>query len=165
MSTVDQALPLLQPAGVTGTSRLLQAPVAGLFSCTAERPLRAMENICILCKLQPVVQPEHKMVFSDGNDEIEVSQAEIAAGMVEGTAKTDYMGETKVISVRIPASMIVLVQAMAQKMGKTRNAAVAMLLEVGLEEVRKRLSDETVQELHEIEQELFRDLYNLNGEA
>lgn len=105
------------------------------------------------------------MVFSDENDEIKVSQAEIAAGMVEGTAKADYMGETKVISVRIPASMIVLVQAMAQKMGKTRNAAVAMLLEVGLEEVRKRLSDETVQELHEIEQELFRDLYNLNGEA
>lgn len=105
------------------------------------------------------------MVLSDGNDEIEVSQADFAAGMVEGTANTDYVGETKVISVRLPATMVVRVQAMAQKMGKTRNAAVTMLLEVGLEEVRNRLSDETCQQLHDIEQELFRDLYNLNGEA
>ena len=95
----------------------------------------------------------------------EISAAEFAAAMVEGNAKTEYSGGTKVISVRLPVHLAVQLQALAQKMAKTRNAAVEMLLEVGLEEVRSRLSEETCKELHEIEQELYRDAYNLNGEA
>ena len=92
------------------------------------------------------------------NDE-KISAAEFAAGMVEGTAKTEYIGGTKVVSARLPVPLAVYVQAMAQKMGKTRAACIEMLLEVGLEEVRNHLSEETCKELFEIEQELFRDEY------
>jgi len=95
----------------------------------------------------------------------EISAAEHAAALVEGKAKSTYIGATKVTSVRLPAHLSVQLQALAQKSGKTRNATFAMLLEVGLEEVRSRLSDEVCQELHEIEQELFRDEYDLNGDA
>lgn len=103
------------------------------------------------------------MITLDSGEEI--SAAEHAAALVEGKAKTTYMGVTKVTSVRLPAHIAVQLQALAHKSGKTRNATVAMLLEVGLEEVRNRLSDEVCQELHEIEQELFRDEYDLNGDA
>lgn len=97
--------------------------------------------------------------------EPEIRAAEHTAAIVEGTAKTEYIGPTKVISVRLPSSLAARVQALAQKSGKTRNAMVSSLLEVGLEEVRSLLSDETVAELHEIEQELLRDEFGLNGEA
>lgn len=103
------------------------------------------------------------MITTDEGEEI--SAAEFAAAMVEGKAKTEYTGGTKVMSVRLPVHLAVQLQALAQKSGKTRNATVEMLLGVGLEEVRIRLSDEACQELHEIEQELFRDAYELNGEA
>ena len=49
------------------------------------------------------------------------------------------------------------VQALANKSGKTRNATIATLLEVGLEEVRGRLSPETIEELEAIEQEVLQD--------
>lgn len=103
------------------------------------------------------------MITVDKDDQL--SAAEFAAALVEGNAKTEYSGGTKVISVRLPVHLAVQVQALAQKSGKTRNASVEMLLEVGLQEVRAHLSDETCKELHEIEQELFRDAYNMNGEA
>ena len=95
----------------------------------------------------------------------EIRVADHAAQIVEGTGKSEYIGATKVISVRLPSVLAVRLQALAQKSGKTRNATVATLLEVGLEEVRVRLSEETCQELHEIEQELLRDEFGLNGEA
>ena len=97
------------------------------------------------------------MITLDNGEEI--SAAEFAAGMVEGTAKTEYVGGTKVVSARLPVHLAVYLQAMAQKMGKTRAACMEMLLEVGLEEVRKHLSEATVKELFAIEQELFRDEY------
>jgi predicted DNA-binding protein len=87
----------------------------------------------------------------------EISAADHAAGIVEGTGKTEYRGITKVISVRLPLHLAIQLQALAQKSGRTRNATVATLLEVGLEEVRMRLSDETAQELQEIEIELHND--------
>lgn len=94
-----------------------------------------------------------------------ISSADQAAAIVEGTAESTYIGVSKVISVRLPVVLATSVQALAHKSGKTRNAAVAMLLEVGLEEVRQRLSEDTLTELHSIEQELLRDAFDLNGEA
>ena len=38
-------------------------------------------------------------------DEETISQAEHAAGIIEGRAKTEYMGSTKVISVRLPLTL------------------------------------------------------------
>lgn len=99
------------------------------------------------------------------DDEQVITAAEHAAAIVEGRGKTDYIGPSRVISVRLPSSVAARVQALAHKSSKTRNATVATLLEVGLEEVRKLLSDETVAELHEIEQELLRDEFGLNGDA
>ena len=83
--------------------------------------------------------------------------AEQAAAIVEGTGKTEYIGVTKVISVRLPSFLAARVQALAHKSGKTRNATMATLLEVGLEEVSERLKPETRKELGEIEQEILRD--------
>lgn len=88
-----------------------------------------------------------------------ITEADHAASIVEGRGVTNYVGPSKVISIRLPADIVVRAQAMAHKSGKTRNAMMCTLLEVGLEEVRGRLSDETVSALHEIEQELFRDEY------
>ena len=52
---------------------------------------------------------------------------------------------------------------MAQKSGKSRNATIATLLDVALEEVRERLDDETIEELQAIEQELWADESNAMG--
>ena len=59
--------------------------------------------------------------------------------------------------------LAVHLQAMAQKSGKSRNATIATLLDVALEEVRERLDDETIQELQAIEQELWADESNAMG--
>lgn len=91
------------------------------------------------------------------DDGEKISAADHAAQIVEGTGKTEYIGSTKVISVRLPVLLANRLQALAQKSGKTRNATVSMLLEVGLEEVASRLSDETCEELLEIESELNAD--------
>lgn len=95
----------------------------------------------------------------------EIRAADHAASIVEGSGKTEYIGTTKVISVRLPTHLAIKLQALAQKSGKTRNATVAILLEVGLEEVRARLSEDTFQQLYEIEQELFLDENTMVGEA
>lgn len=88
-----------------------------------------------------------------------ITEADHAAAIVEGRGESNYIGPSKVISIRLPADIVVRAQAMAHKSGKTRNAMMCTLLEVGLEQVRERLSDETLGTLHDIEQELFRDEY------
>lgn len=80
--------------------------------------------------------------------------ADHAAALVEGRLKTEYIGTTRVISVRLPKDLSVQIQALATKSGKTRNATIATLLQVGIEEVRARLEPETIQELDEIEAEI-----------
>ena len=86
-----------------------------------------------------------------------IKAADHAAAIVEGRGKTEYVGTTKLITIRIPMPLAVQLQAMAQKSGKSRNATIATLLEVGLEEVRERLDETTLDDLQTIEQELFTD--------
>lgn len=86
-----------------------------------------------------------------------IKAADHAAAIVEGRGKTEYIGSTKLITIRIPMPLAVQLQAMAQKSGKSRNATIATLLEVGLEEVRERLDQSTLEDLQTIEQELFSD--------
>ena len=86
-----------------------------------------------------------------------IKAADQAAAIVEGRGKTEYFGTTKLITIRIPMPLAVQLQAMAQKSGKSRNATIATLLEVGLEEVRERLDETTLEDLQTIEQELFTD--------
>ena len=92
-----------------------------------------------------------------------IKAADHAAAIVEGRGKTEYGGATKLITIRIPMPLAVQLQAMAQKSGKSRNATIATLLEVALEEVRERLDESTLEELQAIEQELWADESNAMG--
>ena len=94
-------------------------------------------------------------ITTDDGDVIKA--ADHAAAIVEGRGKTEYVGTTKLITIRIPMPLAVQLQAMPQKSGKSRNATIATLLEVGLEEVRERLDETTLDDLQTIEQELFTD--------
>lgn len=96
------------------------------------------------------------MAFTIDDGEV-IKAADHAAAIVEGRGKTEYVGTTKLITIRIPMPLAVQLQAMAQKSGKSRNATIATLLEVGLEEVRERLDETTLEDLQTIEQELFTD--------
>jgi predicted DNA-binding protein len=96
-------------------------------------------------------------------DESEVIQAaDQVAAIVEGRGENSYVGVTKVTSVRLPLHLAVKLQALAHKSGKTRNAMIVNLLEVGLEEVHQRLTPKTLQELQELESEALADQ---SGEA
>lgn len=83
--------------------------------------------------------------------------ADQVAAIVEGRGENSYVGVTKVTSVRLPLHLSVKLQALAHKSGKTRNAMMVNLLEVGLEEVYQRLSPETVEQLQELESEALSD--------
>ena len=102
------------------------------------------------------------MAFATDDGEV-IKAADHAAAIVEGRGKTDYVGTTKLITIRIPMHLAVQLQAMAQKSGKSRNATISTLLEVGLEEVRDRLDEATMTELLAIEQELFSDTQHEEG--
>ena len=97
-------------------------------------------------------------------DEETISQAEHAAGIIEGRAKTEYMGSTKVISVRLPLTLEAEVQAFAHKSGRSRNAMISILLEAGMEEVRKHISDETAEEIQLLINERLSDAFVEGGE-
>ncbi|MCT6721775.1 hypothetical protein [Acidovorax sp. K2F] len=98
-------------------------------------------------------------MFTTDEGEV-IRAADQAASVIEGRGKSEYVGLSKVISVRVPVILAAQVQALAHKSAKTRNSTVTTLLEVGLEEVRERLSEETLKDLVEIEQELLADEFN-----
>lgn len=86
-----------------------------------------------------------------------IKAADHAAAIVEGRAKGEYVGLTKIITIRIPMPLAIQLQALAQKSGKSRNATIGTLLDVAIEEVRERLDASTIKELEAIEQELYSD--------
>jgi len=93
------------------------------------------------------------------NGEI-VSAADHAAGIVERRGKTEYVGVSKVLSIRIPLNLFVDLQALAHVSGKSRNAMLSTLLEVGVEEVKSRLAPETLKDLSEIAGDQVADYLN-----
>lgn len=99
------------------------------------------------------------MAFTLDDGEV-IKAADHAAAIVEGRGKTEYVGLSKLITIRVPMHLAIQLQAMAQKSGKSRNATIATLLEVGLEEVSERLDLQTIEQLREIEQELYTDNAN-----
>jgi predicted DNA-binding protein len=99
------------------------------------------------------------MAFTTDDGEV-IKAADQAAAIVEGRGKTEYVGVSKLITIRVPMHLAIQLQAMAQKSGKSRNATIATLLEVGLEEVSERLDLQTIEQLREIEQELYTDNAN-----
>lgn len=89
-----------------------------------------------------------------------VSAADHAAGIVERRGKTEYVGVSKVLSVRIPLHLFVDLQALAHVSGKSRNAMLSTLLEVGVEEVKARLEPATLKDLSDIAGEQVADYLN-----
>lgn len=87
-----------------------------------------------------------------------ISAAEHAAQIVEGTGQSQYIGASKVVSVRMPATLSAQVSGLSHKSGRTRNATIAMLLEVGLEEVKTRLKPETLEQLADITSEYYEEM-------
>lgn len=92
-----------------------------------------------------------------------IKAADHAAAIVENRGRTQFVGTTHLISVRLPSHMTVKLQALANISGKSRNATVATILEVGLEEVLERLDEETILELNVIEAELNSEMQNAGG--
>ena len=93
------------------------------------------------------------------NGEI-VSAADHAAGIVERRGKTEYIGSSKVLSIRIPLQLFIDLQALAHVSGRSRNSMLSTLLEVGVEEVKARLDPATLKELSEISGEKVTDYFN-----
>lgn len=89
--------------------------------------------------------------------DITIHAADEVVAVIEGHAEINYIGNTKVISVRLPVHLSARIQSLAHKSGKTRNAMIVNLLEVGVEEVFRRLKPETVDLLQELESEAIAD--------
>ena len=96
------------------------------------------------------------VILDDGET---ITAAEHAAQIVEGLGSSTSIEKTKVISVRLPVVLSIELMALAHKSGKTRNATIGTLLEVGLEEVRKHLSEQTLSEISAIQSEMLSDEY------
>lgn len=90
-----------------------------------------------------------------------ISAADHVAQVIEGRGQTKYVGSTRIMSVRIPAQLFYAIQALSVKSGRTRNATIGMLLDVGLQEVTAKLSRQTALELEQMQAQFF----NESGEA
>lgn len=84
-----------------------------------------------------------------------ISAAEHAAQIVEGVRRTRYLGTTKTMTARLPAQLFFSIQALADKSEKTKSSILEMLLDVGLQETRSKLSDDTRKQLEQIEHDLW----------
>lgn len=95
-----------------------------------------------------------------------ITEAQHAASMVEGSAKSSWVGVSRVVNVRLPVTTAIEIQVLAHKGGITRNAMMGTLLKVGIEEVRKHLSDETLLEMTAIASEIYATEFpELEGET
>lgn len=88
-----------------------------------------------------------------------ITAAEHAANTIEGRGTTSYIGVTRTISVRLPALTYAKAVALAHVGGKSRNATLVSLLEVGIEDVTALLSAETLKKLDGIEQEYLAEIF------
>lgn len=100
----------------------------------------------------------------------DVTHAQHVAAIVAGTAQNNSVASAKNIAHRIPVHLCAQVDAMAQTAGKSRNAMINLLINVGVQEVRAEVSDEvgealTIAEAKAIsllmDQRLVRDLESL----
>ena len=93
-----------------------------------------------------------------------VREADHVAALVEGSAETNFLGVTKVLSARLPITQVVELEAIAEKSGKTRNAMLSMLLAVGIEEVRAGLKPKTIKEINaSVNQRMAIEIEHLEG--
>ena len=92
-------------------------------------------------------------------NEVEVpTSSEHVAAMVSGHAESRSRSVSKMISYRAPVYLIGAIDAMAQKSGKSRNAMMGLLLQVGIDEVRRQLDPVIAKSLRVSEAKVMLDL-------
>ena len=84
------------------------------------------------------------------NDEVP-KNAEHLAAMLEGQADQNEVGDGPkiLVSLRLPLFDVAWIDALAARLGKSRNYTMHMLVEVAQQEVTARLSAEAGQALYE----------------
>ena len=80
-------------------------------------------------------------------EEEKVSAADMVASVVAGTGSRSSASVVRAVSYRVPVTMLARVDALSEKSGKSRNAMLNMLVDVGLEEVLSRLSEDDFEEV------------------
>lgn len=79
----------------------------------------------------------------------EVTKAEHIAQVLSGQGTTSLKADARPVLTRLPVWTLADVDAMADMAKKSRNAMVIHLLDVGVEEVRRQMADESLQALNE----------------
>lgn len=77
----------------------------------------------------------------------EPTSAEAVANTISGFGTTSLNAAAKSVAYRIPVHLLVSVDAMATQANKSRNAMLNLLVKVGVEEVRKQLSDDVAEKI------------------
>lgn len=72
---------------------------------------------------------------------------ECLANMLTATGQIESTEMTKPISHRIPVHLLSVVDAMAAKSNKSRNAMINLLIDVGVYEVKKQLPEDLAKSL------------------
>jgi predicted DNA-binding protein len=95
----------------------------------------------------------------------DVSAADQLAAVVAGTGISASSSVARAISYRVPVSTLSRVDALAAKSGKSRNAMLNLLVNVGLEEVFVRLSQDDFREVQSLEIGLIGGLLSVGSES
>ena len=93
------------------------------------------------------------------NDGTVISALDEAVAIFDGRGMTGYVGSTKVISVRLPTHLAIQIDALAHKSGQTRTLTISTLLEAALEQVKSRLSKDSLEVLENITSEHLDDFF------
>jgi predicted DNA-binding protein len=97
--------------------------------------------------------------------QIEVTNAQQVASLVSGTGSSTEFSASKSVAYRIPVHLCAVVDSMAAKAGKSRNAMLNLLVQVGIDSVRSQLQDDVVEALQHGEAEALSRLLNETTET
>ena len=78
---------------------------------------------------------------------VNISEADMVAAELQNTGKSSYVGSLHSMSVRIPPHQVAQVEAIARRLGKSRNAAFTRVLSSGFDAICRSLSPEDAQKL------------------
>lgn len=80
-----------------------------------------------------------------------VSEAQAVAGVIAGSGARTAKAVSQQISLRLPVHLLSQVDAMAAHSGRARSSILAMVIGVGLQEVRKELPKDVLEALGGLE--------------
>ena len=76
------------------------------------------------------------------------SKADMLANLIEKTGTTSWSAPARPMNFRVPEDMLAEVDAMSEMASKSRNSMMVYLVEVGIEEVRHMLDEDTIYTLN-----------------